>query len=133
MVLSSGDRVQPHTYSSSLIRKSHRLTLGSPRCPERREQKPKEESSQEEEEEEEVSEHQGKKERDEERSVAVVFARSSNAPGYTLSLYALCLTLWPQQAQALDKPNPITIRNMTSQGQVFGHKQTQTLWGNAAF
>lgn len=44
------DTVQPHTYSNSLIHKSHRLTLGSPRCPDRWEQKPREESRQEEEE-----------------------------------------------------------------------------------
>ena len=65
--LSLGDCVQPHTYSNSLIHKSHRLTLGSPRRPDRREQKPKEESRQEEEEEEVVSVCQGKKEREEER------------------------------------------------------------------
>lgn len=44
------DTVQPHTYSNSLIHKSHRLTLGSPRCPDSWEQKPREESRQEEEE-----------------------------------------------------------------------------------
>lgn len=52
------DTVQPHTYSNSLIHKSHRLTLGSPRCPDRWEQKPREESRQEE---EEVSESWGRK------------------------------------------------------------------------
>lgn len=54
------DTVRPHTYSNSLIHKSHRLTLGSPRCPDRWEQKPREESRQEEEEEEEVSESWGR-------------------------------------------------------------------------
>lgn len=59
------DTVQPHTYSNSLIHKSHRLTLGSPRCPDRWEQKPREESRQEE---EEVSESWGR-ERERERGV----------------------------------------------------------------
>lgn len=51
------DTVKPHTYSNSLIHKSHRLTLGSPRCPDRWGQKPREESRQEE---EEVSESWGR-------------------------------------------------------------------------
>lgn len=61
------DTVGPHTYSNSLIHKSHRLTLGSPRCPDRWEQKPRgksrEEEEEKEEEEEEVSESQGGEER----------------------------------------------------------------------
>ena len=90
------DTVQPHTYSNSLIHKSHRLTLGSPRCPDRWEQKQREESRQEE---EEDSESRGGEE-ERERSAA------SCSPGPLTHGAAVLYSLSLSPTLFIVKPRP---------------------------